>query len=179
MAVIMSFSVMVLAYADHHENTSTWQTDMTFSIKPSLNDISHASFTPATDFEDAAGVWNDVPASWWDLTRDDINGDIGISARSFGWLSADLARTTHVANGGIMTFAAVEFNTDKDFRDVTISQGWWSYDYKTVAIHEIGHVAGIHNHTDTAGSPMRGHIEANLVDRTPSSHDIETIGGMY
>ena len=37
----------------------------------------------------------------------------------------------------IMVYAAVEFNADKDFRDVNVSQGWWSYDYETVAIHEV------------------------------------------
>lgn len=78
-----------------------------------------------------------------------------------------------------MAYAAVEFNTDKDFRDVNVSQGWWSYDYETVAIHEIGHVAGIHEHTNTTSSPMRGHIGTNVVDRTLNSHDIATIGGMY
>ena len=177
--IILPFNATIFAYADHDDNISTWQTDMTFDIKSSLNNISHASFTPATDFEDAADVWNNISSSWWDFTRDDADGDINIGAHPFGWILSDLAETSWVANGGTMAFAAVEFNTDKDFRDVNVSQSWWSYDYETVAIHEIGHVAGIHDHTETAGSPMRGHIPVNTVDRTLNSHDIATIGEMY
>ncbi len=39
-----------------------------------------------------------------------------------------------------MSYAKLEFNSNKDFRDVNVSQGWWSYDYETVSIHEIGHI---------------------------------------
>ncbi len=54
-----------------------------------------------------------------------------------------------------------------------------SYDYETVAIHEIGHVAGIHDHTTTSSSPMIASISVNTVDRTLNSHDKATIRGMY
>ena len=178
-ATILSLDATGFAYADHDENTSTWQTDMTFNINPSLDGIAHASFAPAADFEDAADVWNNVSSSWWDFTRDDANGDIDIGAHSFGWLSSDLAKTTWVADSGVMAYATVEFNADKSFSDANVAQGWWSYDYKTAAIHEIGHVAGIHDHTEAAGSPMRAHIMVNAVDRVLSSPDIATIGGMY
>ena len=167
------------AYADHDDNTSTWQTDMTFDIHSTLNHVSHASFTPATDFEDAANVWNNVSGNWWDFTRDDSNGDIDIKSKSFSWFSSDLAVTTAIPSDGTMTYAKVEFNSNKDFRDVEISQGWWSYDFETVAIHEIGHVAGIHDHTTTSSSPMQEYIATNTVDRTLNSHDKATIRGMY
>ena len=145
--IILAFSIGDV-FADH-PNTSTWQTDMTFDIHSSLNNISHQSFTPATDFEDAANVWNSVSGSWWDFTRDDSNGDIDIKSKSFSWFSSDLAVTTWYAHGGTMSYAKLEFNSNKDFRDVNVSQGWWSYDYETVSIHEIGHIAGIHGHTST------------------------------
>ncbi len=177
--MILSIGAAVVAYADHDANTSTWSTDRTFYIKSSLNGISHASFTPATDFEDAADVWNDVSSSWWDFTRDDTGRDVGIGAKSFGWFSYTLGETRYVVHNGVMLSASVDFNTEIDFRDVNVSQGWWSYDYETVAIHEIGHVAGIHDHTGTGSSPMRSHISTNTVDRTLNSHDTATIGGMY
>ena len=56
-AFVIPLSGINNAFADH-DDLSTWQTDMTFDINSSLNNISHASFTPATDFEDAADVWN-------------------------------------------------------------------------------------------------------------------------
>ena len=168
-----------IAFADHTSNTSTWQTDMTFDITSSLNNISHASFTPATDFVNSADVWNDVSSNWWDFTRDDSNGDIDIGSHSFGWFSTTLAETSYITSGGTMSYADVEFNTEIDFRDVNVSQGWWSYDYETVAVHEIGHVAGIHDHTTTSSSPMKATLSANTVDRTLNSHDESTIGGMY
>lgn len=184
--IVMIFATIIAstygiqnAFADHDDDTSTWQTEMTFDINSSLNNISHQSFTPATDFEDAANVWNDVSGSWWDFTRDDSNGDIAIGAHSFGWFSPTLAETTYITNGGTMSYADIEFNTEIDFRDVNVSQGWWSFDYETVAIHEIGHVAGIHEHTSSAGSPMQATLSHNTADRTLSSHDRTTIRGMY
>lgn len=166
-------------FGDHTRNTATWQTDMTFDIHSTLNHISHASFTPATDFEDSADIWNDVSSSWWDFTRDDSDGDIDIKSRGMGWFTSTLAITNAIQSEGTMSWAQVTFNSDKDFRDVLISTGWFSYDYETVAIHEIGHVAGIRHHTSTSGSPMVLYIPANHVDRTLNSHDVSTIGGMY
>ena len=166
------------AFADH-PNTSTWNTDREFDIQSSLNSISHQSFTPATDFEDAADVWNSVRSSWWDITRDDSSNDILIGARSMGWFSMTLAETRYIAMDGDMRWAKIDFNSSKDFRDVNVSQGWLSVDFETVAVHEIGHVAGIHGHTATVGSPMNAKISVNVVDRTLNSHDIAVIGGMY
>ena len=99
--------------------------------------------------------------------------------RSFSWLSSDLALATWAAPNGVMAWAQLEFNSNKDFRDATISTGWWSYDFETVAVHEIGHLAGIHEHTETSGSPMVEYIGPNVVDRTLNSHDRATIRGMY
>ena len=145
-----------------------------------MSNISHTSFTPATDFEDAADVWNDVSDNWWDFTRDDSRGDIDIKSKSFSWQSSDLAVTTVISNNAnTMTYAKVEFNSNKDFRDVSVSQGWWSYDYETVAVHEIGHVAGIPEHTAISSSPMQEYIAPNTVDRTLYSHDKAIIKGMY
>ena len=78
-----------------------------------------------------------------------------------------------------MTYAIIEFNSNKDFRDVNVSQGWWSYDFETTAIHEIGHAAGIHDHTTTSSSPMQEYLASNTVDRTLNSHDRSTIKDMY
>ena len=144
-----------------------------------MNNISHTSFIPVTDFEDAADVWNNVSGNWWDFTREDNNGDIDIKSTSFSWWSTDLAETTAISYNGVMAFAQIDFNSNKDFRDVNVSQGWWSYDFETVAIHEIGHVAGIHEHTTTSSSPMQEDISTNTADRTLNSHDKSTIRGMY
>ena len=162
-----------------HPNNSTWSTDREFDIQSSLNDTSHASFTPATDFEDAADVWNSVSSSWWDITRNDSSNDVEIGAWFMGWHITTLAETSHYANDNTMYWAYVDFNSAKDFRDVNVSQGWWSYDYETVAVHEIGRVAGIHDHTATNSSPMVSYIPSNTVDRTLNSHDKSTIGDMY
>ena len=96
-----------------------------------------------------------------------------------GWHISTLAETTYYAPDGVMLYAYIDFNSAKDFRDVNVSQGWWSYDYETVVIHELGHVAGIHGHSLTFGSPMQKILAVNTVDRTLSSHDINTIKGMY
>ena len=178
-AMILPFLMTDVALADHTSNTPAWQTDKTFDINSSLDGISHVSFTPATDFVDAANVWNGVSSSWWDFTRDDTRGDIDIGARSFGLLSVTLAKTYIIATEDTMTFAIVDFNIWKDFRDINVSPGRWSYDYESVAIHEIGHVAGIRGHTGTPSSPMNAVLPANTVDRTLNSHDISTIRGMY
>jgi len=178
-ALILPFSGMSNAYADHTRNTSTWQTDMTYDINSSLNNVSHPSFTPDADFEDSINVWNSVRTSWFDFTRDDRNGDIDIGSWFMGWHISTLAETTWISTQGTMAFAAIDFNSAKDFRDINVSQGWWSYDFETVAIHEIGHVEGIHDHTKTASSPMKATILVNTVDRTLNSHDRSTIGGMY
>ncbi len=178
-ALIVPFSGIGNAYADHDENTDTWSTDREFDIQSSLWDVSHASFTPDTDFEDAAAVWNAVGTSWWDFTRDDSSNDVEIGAWFMGWHISTLAETSWIDNNGAMLWAALDYNSAKDFRDVNVSQGWWSYDYETVAVHEIGHVAGIHDHTATASSPMQATLAVNTVDRTLNSHDIATIGGMY
>ena len=154
-------------------------TSSTFDIHSTLNHVSHARFTPATDFEDSADIWNNVASSWWDFTRDDSNGDIDIRSSGMGWFTSTLAITNVIQSDGTMSWAQVTFNSDKDFRDARISTGWLSYDYETVAIHEIGHVAGIRHHTFTSGSPMSSYTQANHVDRTLSSHDISTIGSMY
>lgn len=167
------------AFADHTEDTDVWSTDREFDIQSSLDNVSHSSFTPATDFEDAADVWNAVSSSEWDFTRDDSSNDVEIGAWFMGWHISTLAETTWYDNGGYMQWAYVDFNSAKDFRDTNVSQGWWSYDYETVAVHEIGHVAGIHGHTTTSSSPMIATISTNTVDRTLSSHDESTIGGMY
>ena len=84
-----------------------------------------------------------------------------------------------IDNGPTMLWAELDYNSAKDFKDVNVSQGWWSYDFETVAVHEIGHVAGIHEHTTTGSSPMIATLGTNTVDRTLNSHDISTIGGMY
>ena len=78
-----------------------------------------------------------------------------------------------------MAYAKIEFNSNKDFRDVNVSQGWWSYDFESVAIHEIGHVAGIHEHTATSSSPMAEYLGVNVVERTLNDHDKATMRGMY
>ena len=165
------------AFADHPD-TSKWSTDREYDIQSSLNNISHPSFTPARDFGDAANVWNSVSNSWWDITRDDSSNDVRIGAWFMGWHITTLAETTYYTNNDVMYWAYVDFNSAKDFRDVNVSQGWWSYDYETVAIHEIGHVAGIHDHTETDSSPMVSYIPSNTVDRTLNSHDKATIGSM-
>ena len=175
--IILPFG-MDYAFADHPD-TDVWNTDREFDIQSSLNSISHASFTPATDFEDAADVWNSVSNSWWDFTRDDSSNDVEIGAWFMGWHISTLAETTWYDHNGSMLWAFVDFNNAKDFRDVNVSQGWWSFDYETVAIHEIGHVAGIHDHTTTTSSPMKASIPSNNVDRTLNSHDKATIRGMY
>ena len=43
-------------FADHASDISTWSTDRKFDIQSSLNNVSHASFTPDKDFEDSADV---------------------------------------------------------------------------------------------------------------------------
>ena len=96
-----------------------------------------------------------------------------------GWFSMTLAETRYIAMDGDMRWAKIDFNSSKDFRDVNVSQGWLSVDFETVAVHEIGHVAGIHGHAATVGSPMNAKISVNVVDRTLNSHDIAAIGGMY
>ena len=178
-ALVMASGGTGTVLGDHTDNTATWQTDMTFDIHSTLNHVSHASFTPATDFEDSADVWNNVASSWWDFTRDDSDGDIDIKSRGMGWFTSILAITNAIQSDGTMSWAQVAFNSDKDFRDARTSTGWLSYDYETVAIHEIGHVAGIRHHTSTSGSPMVSYIPANHIDRTLNPHDISTIGGMY
>ncbi len=178
-AAILPLLGIQSTFADHASDTSTWQTDMTFDINPSLNNISHQSFTPAASFEDAADVWNNVSGSWWDFTRDDSDGDIDIKSKSFSWISSDLALATYIASEGTMAYAKIEFNSNKDFRDVNVSQGWWSYDFESVAIHEIGHVAGIHEHTATSSSPMAEYLGVNVVERTLNDHDKATMRGMY
>ena len=178
-AAILPLLGMQSALADHATDTSAWQTDMTFDINPSLNNISHQSFTPAASFEDAADVWNNVSGSWWDFTRDDSDGDIDIKSKSFSWISSDLALATYIASEGTMAYAKIEFNSNKDFRDVNVSQGWWSYDFESVAIHEIGHVAGIHEHTATSSSPMTEYLGVNVVERTLNDYDKATMRGMY
>ncbi len=177
--MILPFSSINYAFADHTSNTFTWQTDMTFDSTLSLNNISHQSFTPATDFVKSANVWNNVPLSWWNFTRDDSNGDIDIGAHLVGWFSSTLAETSYITNNGVMSYTDLEFNSHQDFGDVNISQGWRSCDYETVAIHEIRHVAGIHDHTETTSSPIRATLSSNTVDRSLNSHDISTIRGMY
>lgn len=166
------------AYADHPD-TSNWSTDREYDINSSLWNISHASFTPDADFKDAAAVWNSVSSSWWDIRKDNSSNDIDIGAWFMGWHISTLAETTYIASNGVMYDAVIDFNSAKDFRDVNVSQGWWSYDYETVAVHEIGHAAGIHDHTSTSSSPMQETLSANTVDRTLNSHDRSTIGGMY
>ena len=84
-----------------------------------------------------------------------------------------------MGHNGVMAWAKVTFNSNKDFRDVNMSSGWSSYDYETVALHEIGHVAGIRGHSSTSGSIMVSYIGPNTVDRTLNSHDRTTIGDMY
>ncbi len=135
---------------------------MTFDPDSSLYHISHFSFTPATELEDAADAWNDVSGSWWEFTRDDDDGNIAISARSFGLFSLILAETITMSSNGVMAYASVEFNTPVDFRDVTISQGWFSYDFESVAVHEIGHVAGIHDHSAASGSVCKHSCQTTL-----------------
>ena len=90
-----------------------------------------------------------------------------------------LLKQTNATTGNRMDEASISFNTEIDYRDVNVSQGWWSYDFETVAVHEIGHVAGIHEHTTTSSSPMQKYIATNTVDRTLNSHDRSTIRGMY
>jgi len=175
---VLLVPLTVDTFADH-PNISIWSSDREFDIQSSLTYVSHASFTPDADFEDAANIWNSVDSSWWDITRDDSSDDIKIGSWFMGWHTTTLAKTNYLTHNGAMQWAKVDFNNAKDFRDVTISKGLWSYDYETVAIYELGHVAGIHDHTETTDSPMNAHIPSNTVDRTLNAHDIATIGGMY
>ena len=116
-----------------------------------------------------------VSGNWWDFTRDDSNGSVDIGSHSFGWFSTTLAQTDYATTGNRMDEASISFNTEIDFRDVNVSQGWWSYDFESVAVHEIGHVAGIHEHTTTSSSPMQQYHSTNTADRTLNSHDKATI----
>ena len=180
-AAIVTISGANTSFADHTTTLPEWTADQTYDISSSLDNVSHASFTPDTDFEDSIDVWNNVSTSWFDWTRNDSTGHVDVGSHSFGWFNTSLAETSMswYASTNTMIDAPIEFNSDKDFRDVNVSQGWWSYDFESVAVHEIGHASGIVDHTTTDSSPMQATLATNTVDRTLNSHDISTIGGMY
>ncbi len=179
--IIVTISGVNTSFADHTGTLPEWTADQTYDVSSSLDDVSHASFTPDADFDDSIDVWNNVSTNWFDLTRNDSTGKIDVGSHSFGWFSTTLAETEMewLEPSMVMTDADIEFNTEIDFRDVNVSQGWYSYDFESVAVHEIGHASGIYEHTTTSSSPMQEFHSINTVDRTLNSHDISTIGGMY
>ena len=90
-----------------------------------------------------------------------------------------MAVTDYLPHDGRTVWAEIKFDSDKDFRDASVSQGWLSLDFKTVTMHETGHAVGICDHAKTANSPMAAKIAPNTAYPTINSHNIATIGGMH
>jgi len=106
---VLLVPLTVNAFADH-PNISIWSSDREFDIQSSLTYVSHASFTPDADFEDAANIWNSVDSSWWDITRDDSSDDIKIGSWFMDWHTTTLAKTNYLTHNGAMQWAKVDFN---------------------------------------------------------------------
>lgn len=171
-ASIMGISTVSPAMASH--DGATWtQGAQEFYCKSNLDDIGNLYVQPCTDFGTAADEWNDISSSTWDLTESP-SSEIDIGTASWG-TSGEVAITVTLGIGNIWT-AWMDFNDDYTFGSGASPSG--AYDYRTVAAHEIGHLLYLDHDTSHSTSIMHGH-DTNVVERSPKSHDIAAIQGMY
>ncbi len=72
--------------------------------------------------------------------------------------------------------AWINFNDDYTFGNGSNPSG--AGDYKSIAIHEIGHLLKLNHHSSTS-SVIHDSIASNVIKRTLQSPEIIAIQGMY
>lgn len=138
----------------------------------SLSSIDNDVIDPCPDFQKAADLWNKVDQSAWSLTGSTSGINIGAEdlepmrtiarASTFGW-------PFHIT-------AWINFNTDHAFGNGPTPAG--SFDYKTVALHEIGHLLRLNHRPDTS-SIMHQSLSPNTVKFQLANPEIAAIQEMY
>jgi hypothetical protein len=162
---------------------SSWSdADHEYYCTASLDDISSSSnVDPCGDLSSAANVWNNANASW-DLTEATTwNSD---ASSVFGTnLGEDVVgyMSPYASAPDPFVTAYVAFNTHSsiDYGDIAVGEtgtGW--VDYKSVAGHEFGHLAGI-DHNSSSLSVMYASISTDQILRSPNWHDKAELGVLY
>ena len=103
------------------------------------------------DLAYAAGKWNSVSQSSWDLTESSTqSGSISIWTQDLG--SSTLGKVYHdpgLTGPTYTTDTYIKFSDHLDFGDIGSGDSSSYNDYETVAIHEFGHLAGIAHYGTT------------------------------
>lgn len=164
------------AFALHDLFQPKWATAThTYKCTTSLNSINGDLYTvPCGDLATAANVWNGLPNSLWSLTVSST-GQIPIGSASLG--TDIIAQTT--VTGNPITSASIDFSNTRTFSDVLQSHSTTRIDYKSAAIHEMGHLLHLAHEPFDSSSPMWYLLPAGTVKRTLTSHDKDAIAGMY
>lgn len=163
------------ATAMHDDDVPTWSSgSQTYYCTWSLGYVDNQYVDSCNDFDDAADTWNSVSSSTWNMTYN-----------VFGlWVQSDplgsdgpWAQTVvrYTGNPGTITSADITFNNDKTFGSGANPSG--AGDFKTVSIHEQGHLLHL-EHNTSSSSVMYYILPANTV-RTIDSHDEDAIQGLY
>lgn len=172
--IVSSASV---SFGWHDFATPKWSSPThTYKCDSSLNSMADSTVNECGDLSTAANEWNRVSSSNWSLTKSS-NGEIDVSAANLG-SGTTLAMMTPTFSWITIVDAKIEFNTQKSFTDVARNSGSDSFDWKTVATHEMGHLLKL-NHNGDTGSPMYPTLDEDVQRRSLTSHDKQAIQGKY
>ena len=159
-----------------HDTIQSWtEPDQEYFCKSNLSSLDVTSnVIPCSNLSSAAGTWNAVANSDWNLTRSFSHGiDVG---------SANLAddgplATTWTLGIPILFTAWIDVNTEYPLGDASTSDSG-IYDYKSLMTHEFGHLLKVVHNTSTS-STMYESLPADTLRRSLNSHDQSVVAGKY
>ena len=173
--IVSSASV---SFGWHDFATPKWSSPThTYKCDSSLNSMADSTVNECGDLSTAANTWNSVSSSNWSLTKSS-NGEIEISGANLG-SGTTIAMMTPTFSWFNIADARIEFNTQKSFTDVARNSGSDSFDWKTTAIHEMGHLLKLNHDSGDTSSPMYPTLDEDVQRRSLTSHDIRAIQGKY
>ena len=162
---------------------SSWPTD---SALFHIGNLNGADDVWIDAFEEGAKRWNDVPTSFQFLTERTSgtgfctstgNNSVQFSSTFCGdaWGSTILGVTRYWFRGATMLKADIVFNKKLDWSVYDGARQSFSYDFRRVAVHEMGHGAGL-DHPRATDVIMSAFLNDAYL---PALDDINSLQGIY
>jgi len=179
--LVVSFTSIDTVFAWHDFGQSTWATpNNAFLCNSNLSSLTTQYVNPCQDAITQAAVWNAVPDSEWRLTfTSGTTAPIHLSA-------GQLTNTMYIGESmplllnGRIVGGDIMFSTSRGFTDATQPNSNTAYyDFKSVALHELGHLQWVGHEIFDGQSVMASGLEPNTVKRTLSTHDKEVLATRY
>lgn len=176
LATVVTISGANYGFASHGEEK--WaSSDVDYKCMSNLYNLDmETGSSECWDLLSSVDIWNGIASSSLDF--DQVTSGQDIEVTSLNLYGAALAYSSPTISGTTITESIIVFDNSEEWGDKDGDDWWkwWVIDYISVGAHEFGHnVRLVH---DSSSDLMEDFTDAN-VHRTPSSHDISEVQGMY